>query len=83
MKKAILSALLLIFVVSLVSFAETTSSPKEMNMEKRKEEVISRIDKRIQMLQELKKCISDAKTREDLKKCRDTFKGERRGLWER
>lgn len=82
MNRAILLAFLSLLVISMPVFAAEPSQKKEFDIEKRKEEVISRIDKRIGLLQELKKCITDAKTREELKKCRETFKEERRELWE-
>lgn len=82
MKRAILLAVLSALVISIPAFAADPSQKKEFDIEKRREEVISRIDKRIGMLQELKKCVTDAKTREELKKCRGSFKEERRELWE-
>lgn len=82
MRRAMLLVVLSLFVISSPVFAEEAAEQKGIDIEKKKEDVVSRIDKRIGILQELKKCITDAATKEDLKKCRESFKEERRGIWE-
>ncbi|MEK6725547.1 MAG: hypothetical protein AABY54_03225 [Deltaproteobacteria bacterium] len=81
MKSVILLAVLSLFVISFPVFAEEPAEQKGIDIEKKKEDVVSRIDKRIGILQELKKCITDAATKEDLKKCRESFKEEKSGIW--
>lgn len=82
MKRALLLVVLSLFVISIPVFAEEPAGQKGIDIEKKKEDVVSRIDKRIGVLQELKKCITDAATKEELKKCKESFKEERRGIWE-
>lgn len=82
MKKAVFLVVLSLLVISIPLFAEETAQKKEFDLDKKKEEISARIDKRIGVLQELKKCIADAKTKEEFKKCGETFKEERRGIWE-
>lgn len=81
MGRAILLVVLALFVISIPVFAEEPAEQKGIDIEKKKEDVVSGIDRRIGVLQELKKCITDAATKEDLKKCRESFKEERRGIW--
>ena len=63
MKSVILLAVLSLFVISFPVFAEEPAEQKGIDIEKKKEDVVSRIDKRIGILQELKKCITDAATK--------------------
>ena len=53
---------------------------KESSIEEVKANVIGNIDARIKILQEDRKCISDVKTKEDLKKCRQQVREKRREL---
>ncbi|MBI4746551.1 MAG: hypothetical protein HY786_08440 [Deltaproteobacteria bacterium] len=81
MRRAILLVVLSLFVISIPVFAEEAAEQKGIDIEKKKEDVVSRIDKRIGILQDLKKCITDAATKEELKKCRESFKEEKSGIW--
>jgi hypothetical protein len=81
MKRTILLAVLSLFVISVPVFAGEPAEQNGIDIEKKKEDVVSRIDKRIGILQELKKCIADAATKEELKKCRGSFKEEKSGIW--
>lgn len=49
---------------------------KEMSFEQRKEAALIKLDKRIAGLQGLRGCIAGAQTRDDMKKCRETFRPE-------
>ena len=78
MRRMILLLALSAFILSMPVFAADPAEHKGMDIEKKKEAVISRINKRINFLQDFKKCVSEARTGEDLKKCRKTFREERR-----
>jgi len=63
--------------VSIVTYAqgpEGTKPQEKMSIEQRKARFISSIDQRINLLQELKTCVSAAQTPEDLRKCRVKFR---------
>ena len=77
MIRIILLLVLYAFILSMPVFAADPAEHKGMDIEKKKEAVISRIDKRINFLQDFKRCVSEAKTGEDLKKCKKTFREER------
>ena len=78
MIRIILLLVLYAFILSMPVFAVDPAEHKGMDIKKKKEAVISRIDKRINFLQDFKKCVSEAKMGEELKKCRKTFSEERR-----
>ena len=63
--------------VSILAYAQNPEGAKpqeKMSIEQRKARFISSIDQRINLLQELKTCISAAQVPEDLKKCREKFR---------
>lgn len=80
MKRLSVFIALAVLAAAVPAFAETPADKKEMTFEQRKELALSRLDKHISTLQELRKCISDAKTKEEMGKCRETFKEEREGM---
>jgi hypothetical protein len=85
MKKLILIFLVVIFAlgVSILAYAQNTEPAKpqeKVSIEEWKARIISSIDERIKMLQDEKACVSAAKTHEDLRKCREKVRGERREL---
>ena len=63
--------------VSVFVYAQNPEGAKpqeKMPIEQRKAMFISAIDQRINLLQELKTCISATQTPEDLRKCREKFR---------
>jgi hypothetical protein len=83
MKKLMVIFLVVIFTlgVSILAYSQNPQPAKpqeKMSIEERKAQIISSIDERIKMLQEEKACVSAAKTREDLRKCREKVKEERK-----
>jgi len=63
--------------ISILTYAQNPEGAKpqeKMPIEQRKATFISSIDQRINLLQELKTCISAAQTPEDLRKCREKFR---------
>jgi len=84
MKKlmVVLIVIMLVLGVSILAYAQNPegSKPQEkMSIDQRKAKLISSIDERINMLQEVKACVSAAQTPEDLRKCREKLREERRG----
>jgi len=68
--------------VSILAYAqnpEGAKPQKKVSIEQRKARFISSIDQRINLLQELKTCISTAETPEDLKECREEFREATKG----
>ena len=83
MKKLMVIFLVVIFVlgVSILAYSQKPEAAKpqeKVSIEERKAKIISSIDERIKMLQEDKACVSAAKTPEDLRKCREKVKEERK-----
>ena len=63
--------------VSILTYAQNPEGAKpqeKMPIEQRKAMFISAVDQRINLLQELKTCISATQTPEDLRKCREKFR---------
>ena len=71
---------LCIFILAYAQSPEGAKPQEKIPIEQRKAKIISAIDERIKMLQEEKACVSAAKTHEDLRKCREKARGERREL---
>lgn len=65
---------------ALAEMREDSKGSREMTFEQRKEMMISRIDRRISTLQELRGCVSGAKSHDDMKKCKDKFREEREDM---
>jgi hypothetical protein len=87
MKKLIVIFIGMIFVlgVSILAYAQNPEGAKpqeKMFIEQRKAKIISSIDERIKLLQEEKTCVSAAQTPEDLRKCREKSREERKEVWE-
>lgn len=87
MKKLITLVVICIFASGflLISIAEAQpphAQKQEINIEQIKTKRIADIDARIKILQEDRVCVSAAKTREDLKKCRHHDIQERKELRE-
>jgi hypothetical protein len=85
MKKLIALAVIGIFALglSLISIAEAQppqTQKQEINIEQAKAKRIADIDARIKILQEDRVCVSAAKTREDMKKCKHHDIQERKEL---
>jgi hypothetical protein len=64
--------LLALALFSTVSFAEDNA-----NFEEHKKEILTKIDKRIAMMNEHKSCVSACTSQEALKKCREGMKEDR------
>ena len=87
MKKLVVIFLAVIFTLglSILAYSQNPQAAKpqgKMSIEQRKARIISSIDERITTLQELKACVSAAQTHEDLRKCRENFRQERKGFLE-
>ncbi len=87
MKKLMVIFLVVMFAsgVSILAYTQSPEGAKpqeKMSIEQRKAKLISSIDERINMLQEVKTCVSAAQTPEDFKKCREKIREERKGSWE-
>jgi vacuolar-type H+-ATPase subunit I/STV1 len=87
MKKLMVISIVVIFAlgVFILAYAQNPEGarPQEkMSIEQRKAKEISLIDERINRLQELKTCVSAAQTPEDLRKCREKLREERKELTE-
>jgi len=85
MKKLIVIFLVVIFAlgVFVLVYAQNPEPAKpqeKLSIEQRKAKIISLIDERINMLQEIKTCVSAAQTPEELRKCREKFREERKEL---
>ena len=81
----ILTLVMLVLGVSILAYAQNPEGSKpqgKMSIEQRKAKLISSIDQRINSLQEVKACVSAAQTPEDLRKCREKFREERKDFWE-
>ena len=79
MKKLMVFLIVVILAlgVSVLAYAQNPEGAKpqeKMPIEQRKAKFISSIDERINLLQELKTCVSAAQAPEDLRKCREKFK---------
>jgi len=70
------------FILVYAQSPEKAKSQGKISIEQRKANIISSIDQRINRLQELKTCVSAAQTQDDLRKCREKFKEERKEFWE-
>jgi len=70
------------FILVYAQNPEKAKSQGKISIEQRKANIISSIDQRINRLQELKTCVSAAQTQDDLRKCREKFKEERKEFWE-
>jgi hypothetical protein len=66
-----------VFILAYAQNPEGARPQEKMSIEQRKARLISSIDERINMLQEVKTCVSAAQTPEDLRKCREKFREER------
>ena len=82
MKKLMVIFIVVIFALGVLILAyaqnpEGARPQEKMSIEQRKARLISSIDERINMLQEVKTCVSAAQTPEDLRKCREKFREER------
>lgn len=73
MKKMCVLVFMLMLAAMVPALAE---SHNEMTVEQKKENVISWVDRRIGLLQELKGCVQTAKTKEDIEKCREAFEAK-------
>jgi len=73
---------LCIFILAYAQSPEGAKPQEKIPIEQRKAKIISAIDERIKMLQEEKACVSAAQTHEDLRKCWDKSREERKGLRE-
>jgi|APFre7841882654_1041346.scaffolds.fasta_scaffold255285_2 hypothetical protein len=87
MKKLMVIFLVVIFAsgVSILAYAQSPEGAKpqeKISIEQRKANLISSIDERINMLQEVRTCVSAAQTPEDLRKCREKLRNERKESWE-
>lgn len=87
MKKLMVIFLVVIFAsgASILAYAQSPEGAKpqeKMSIEQRKANLISSIDERINMLQEVRTCVSAAQTPEDLRKCREKLRNERKEPWE-
>ncbi len=79
--KAIAALSALAFIAAAPVFAEKPAGgEKGMTFEQKKDASIKWIDRRIGVLQDLKNCVSGARDKEDLQKCREKFKEEREGM---
>jgi hypothetical protein len=81
----ILIVISLVLGVSILAYAQNPEGPKpqgKISIEQRKARLISAIDQRINLLQEVKACVSASQTPEDLRKCREELREERKELWE-
>jgi len=68
---------ILVLGVSILAYAQNPEGAKpqeKVSIEQRKAKFISSIDERINLLQELKTCVSAAQTPQDLRKCREKFR---------
>ncbi len=74
----------LFLILTLASFSVFADPKVDKNKEEKIEEVRSKIvenlDKRIKQLQETKTCISSAKNRDDIRKCREKNREERKAM---
>jgi hypothetical protein len=87
MKKLMVTLIVIILVlgVSILAYGQSPagSKPQEkISIEQRKAKLISSIDERIDMLQDVKDCVSAAQTPEDLRECIEEFREERRASWD-
>lgn len=64
-----------VFILVYGQNPEGAKPQEKMSIEQRKAKFISAIDQRIHLLQEFKTCISAAQTPEDLRSCREKFRG--------
>ena len=71
-----------IFILVYAQSPEGAKPQEKISFEQRKANIISSIDQRINRLQELKTCVSAAQTQDDLRRCREKFKEERKEFWE-
>ena len=83
MKKLMVIFLVVIFTlgVSVLAYSQNPEAGKpqeKVSIEERKAKIISSIDERIKMHQEEKTCVSAVKPPEDLRKCREKVKEERK-----
>ncbi len=79
----ILIVISLVLGVSILAYAQNQEGPQgKVSIEQRKARLISAIDQRINSLQEVKACVSAAQAPEDLRKCREKFRQERKDFWE-
>ena len=67
-----------VFILAYAQNPEPAKPQEKVSIEERKAKIISSIDERIKMLQKEKDCVSAAKTPEDLRKCREKVKEERK-----
>ncbi len=82
---AIVVAGLLLFGMASLSLAQDAKKGPDdsgMTLEQHKANIISGIDARIKMLQDDRACVSAAKTREDMKKCRQAEQAARQQMKE-
>ena len=70
-------------VPAFAEMQEGSKDSKGMTFEQRKNAMLSRIDKRISTLQDLRGCVSGAKSHDDMKKCKDRFREEREDMHEK
>ena len=76
MKKALISAIVITLAFALPAFAAENNQPQQARgpgFEERKAEILGHIDERIARNQQERACVQAAKSREDLKACRDKF----------
>ena len=67
-----------IFMLAYAQGPEGAKPQEKVSIEQRKTNIASEINERINTLQELKTCVSAAQTQDDLMKCREKFREERK-----
>jgi hypothetical protein len=66
-----------VLLLALALFSAVTFAEDNANFEEHKKEILSKIDKRIAMMNEHKSCVSSASSKDALKKCRESIKEEK------
>lgn len=91
MKRFITIILTVVFVLGISAYVaaqglaekqEGTKASQGLNIEEKKAKMISHIDERLKTLQEARTCVEAAKTKDDLKKCMQNIRAEKKELRE-
>ncbi|HEX8947899.1 MAG TPA: hypothetical protein VF790_02985 [Dissulfurispiraceae bacterium] len=81
---AVLAVMVLFAGFSSNLFAEEAKqSPDNVSIDQVKAKILANIDARINILQDERACVDAAKSRDDLKKCRQTLREERKEMRKR